>query len=232
MDPYLGKGRNVTTDNFFTSLKLAKDLLKKKTSLIGTVNKVRRELPLSVMDLKPEMYSSVLHVHAGITLTTYRCKRRKNVVLMSTLHPSISISTEGKKLPETVSFYNSTKFGVDIVDQMARKYLTKAGCRRWPFHVFNNILDLAAINAWILFKEATGKTISRRDFLLQLAQELRKPYVDSRERVTRALRVSPDEFDQTVSSRKRRHCQVALCKGNKAFASCAKCQKTVWSMHG
>ena len=87
MDPYLGKGRNVTTDNFFTSLKLAKDLLKKKTSLIGTVNKVRRELPPSVMDLKPEMYSSVLHVHAGITLTTYRCFMQAKKERGSDEHP-------------------------------------------------------------------------------------------------------------------------------------------------
>ena len=45
MEPYLGKGRNVTTDNFFTSYGLAKPLRQKKTSVMGTVNKVRRELP-------------------------------------------------------------------------------------------------------------------------------------------------------------------------------------------
>lgn len=37
--PYLGRGRNITTDNFFTSLELAKALQAKKTSLVGTVNK-------------------------------------------------------------------------------------------------------------------------------------------------------------------------------------------------
>ena len=46
MQPYLGKGRNVTTDNFFTSYSLAKQLLQ-KTSIVGTVNKARKELPPS-----------------------------------------------------------------------------------------------------------------------------------------------------------------------------------------
>ncbi|KAM7018170.1 piggyBac transposable element-derived protein 4-like [Tautogolabrus adspersus] len=47
VEPYVGKGRNVTTDNFFTSLTLAKNLQRKNTSLVGTVNKARRELPRS-----------------------------------------------------------------------------------------------------------------------------------------------------------------------------------------
>eukprot|EP00064_Thunnus_orientalis_P012093 superscaffoldBa00001814_g12127 len=46
VEPYVGKGRNVTTDNFFTSLTLAKNLLKKNTSLVGTVNKTRRSFLL------------------------------------------------------------------------------------------------------------------------------------------------------------------------------------------
>ena len=40
MDPFYGKGRNVTTDHFFTSYGLAKKL-QQKTSIVGTVNKVR-----------------------------------------------------------------------------------------------------------------------------------------------------------------------------------------------
>ena len=47
VEPYLGKGRNVTTDNFFTSTHLATQLQKKKMSLVGSQNKIRKEvLPL------------------------------------------------------------------------------------------------------------------------------------------------------------------------------------------
>lgn len=44
-EPYYNKGHNVTTDQFFTSLKLAKFLLSKKTTIVGTINKAKREIP-------------------------------------------------------------------------------------------------------------------------------------------------------------------------------------------
>ena len=59
MQPFMCKGRNVTTDNFFTSFLLAKELKKKKTSFVGTLKKVRRELPASAKCLQ-QCYSSKL----------------------------------------------------------------------------------------------------------------------------------------------------------------------------
>ncbi|KAF7641447.1 hypothetical protein LDENG_00281000 [Lucifuga dentata] len=47
---------------------------------------------------------------------------------------------------------------------MARKYSVKVPTRRWPVAVFYNILDLAAINASILFKKCMNERISRRIF--------------------------------------------------------------------
>jgi len=47
---------------------------------------------------------------------------------------------EGKKprgnLPETIDFYNLTKYGVNVINQMARKYSVKASSRRWPVQAF------------------------------------------------------------------------------------------------
>jgi hypothetical protein len=39
VEPYMGKGRNVTMDNFFTSIPLADKLIAKKTSLLGTMDR-------------------------------------------------------------------------------------------------------------------------------------------------------------------------------------------------
>ena len=39
-----GKGYNITCDNFFTSLQLAKRLANEKISIVGTMRKNRREL--------------------------------------------------------------------------------------------------------------------------------------------------------------------------------------------
>ena len=66
MQPFLNKGR---TDNYFTSVKLATQLKKKQTSLLGTVNKIRREVPLSLRKKKEELHSSKLYKSGDITLT-------------------------------------------------------------------------------------------------------------------------------------------------------------------
>lgn len=229
MEPYLGKGRNVTTDNFFTSLSLAKDLQLRSTSIVGTVNRIRRELPPSAaMDPKAERHSSKVLKHDMFTLTVYKCKPNKNVILLSSLHQSVGIASDPKKIPETVAFYNSTKYGVDVVDQMARKYSVKASSRRWPVQVFYNILDLAAINAWILYKETTGIAITRRQFILKLADELSKPYAQERSvNMRSAARRVLQEADMQVRGTKRRKCQVARCKGNKTCDTCSVCKKAV-----
>lgn len=62
------------------------------------------------------------------------------------MHKYVKIEEAGKCIPETIAFYN-TKFGVDMTDQVARKYSTKSKSNRWPVQVFFNILDLFAINA-------------------------------------------------------------------------------------
>ena len=75
MDPYLNKGRNVTTDNFFTGLKLAKQLKDQSTSIVGTVkNRARRKLPSCANDTTSQRYSTQLLEHEGVTQTVYRCK--------------------------------------------------------------------------------------------------------------------------------------------------------------
>lgn len=59
--------------------------------------------------------------------------------ILSPTHCSIAISNNVKKTPETNTFYNETKWGVDIVDQMVKQYAVKAGSRKWPVHTFYNI---------------------------------------------------------------------------------------------
>ena len=83
-----------------------------------------------------------------------------------------------KKFPESVKYYNGTKYGVDIIDQMTRLYFTKVSSRRWPLQMFYNVLDLAGINTYSVYKDITGKNISRREFLLILLEELQMKDTD------------------------------------------------------
>ncbi|CAD1478497.1 unnamed protein product, partial [Heterotrigona itama] len=93
---------------------------------------------------------------------------------------------------------------------MARKYSVKSKCNIWPVYVFFNILDLAGINVWILYRETTGMKISRQRFLLQLTDELVTEYheflEEGKENLQQETSSSPSNILQS-----RRKCQIRLC---------------------
>ena len=87
---------------------------------------------------------------------------------------------------------------------MARLYSVKASSWKWPVHTFYNILDLAAINAWIIYKKINGINISRKKFIQGLAEELRSEYLQKK--------ILPESDQEGVSSvnqsRSRKQCQI------------------------
>lgn len=66
------------------------------------------------------------------------------------MHDSGDISENGK--PEIVLYYNSTKGGVDSMDQMAHSFSCKRKIKRWPMVMFFNIIDLSTIAARVIWQ--------------------------------------------------------------------------------
>ncbi|KAF2883765.1 hypothetical protein ILUMI_22410 [Ignelater luminosus] len=124
LEPFTKKGRSVTTDNVFTSVKLAEKLAKLNITIVGTMNRFKKEVPELVKSSRNQYETVLLKTdNDNCILTVYQAKSNKNVHLLSTLHTSVTINTdEKKKKPETVLYYNDTRYGVDVADQMARKY--------------------------------------------------------------------------------------------------------------
>ena len=219
MDGYLNKGHNIVCDNFFTSLSLAETLLIRDTTLLGTMRHNRREMPQvdEIMKKCGTHDTKVLTTESGCTLTMYKCKPKKTVCILSSLHKNVSIAENGKKKPITVTDYNAGKFGVDIVDQMAKKYSTKCSTRRWPVAVFANVLDLTSINAWILYSRVCEQKISRRNFILSLVKEM----CHSEDQAS-----TSNQFAESQRrGEKRKKCQI-MCK-NKTSTFCSRCKKCV-----
>ena len=216
----------MTTDNYFTSIKLATEWQKYKTSLLETVNRIRQEVPAVVKHTKEPLYSTTLYKSGDVTMTIYKGKTKKNVAILSTLHQNIAIADNAEKTPESVKAYNDTKYGVDIVDQMARKYTVKTFSKRWPIHSFQNSLDLEAINAWIAYKVVTKNNISRRVFREQLAQDLSGPHKDERSN-TKKRCLQEETFDKG-HSKVTKYCQVkGECKKNRTVGTCHECSKSL-----
>ncbi|KAK2580001.1 hypothetical protein KPH14_010766 [Odynerus spinipes] len=233
VEPYAGCGRNVTTDNFFTSMSLATKLLAKKTTLVGTIRANKRELPKPAKQSKDNMprFSTLLYRSENCVLTIYKSKPNKRVAVLSSRHKFVKIDKSNRKmLPDSIQFYNKTKFGVDMTDQMARKYTVKSSSRRWHLQIFFNILDLAAINAWILYKEVTGIQIERKQFLFQLAEQFSADYTTEREKHSSQQKdpqISTATSSNTTDSTKRKICQIRLCHNNKTNNICQKCKNSL-----
>lgn len=60
LEPCLDKGRNVTTNNFLTSLNLDNELKKRKTSIVGTLNRCRKEVLPSVKNARDPLKTTVI----------------------------------------------------------------------------------------------------------------------------------------------------------------------------
>lgn len=69
-------GRNVTTDNFFTDITLAEDLLACNVTLLGTMRKNRKDLPKCLVNVKKRaIYSSHFLFTQNLTLVSYVPKK-------------------------------------------------------------------------------------------------------------------------------------------------------------
>lgn len=55
---------------------------------------------------------------------------KAKVLLLSSKHKFIKIEKSCKYILETILYYDKIKFGVDMTDQMARKYSVKSNSRR------------------------------------------------------------------------------------------------------
>lgn len=70
------------------------------------------------------------------------------------------------------------------MDQMVSRYTTHRRTARWPLAMFYNILDVAALAAYIIYfennKMIAKKTNQRRNFLRQLSNEMATSFIENR----------------------------------------------------
>ncbi|KAJ8964144.1 hypothetical protein NQ314_005096 [Rhamnusium bicolor] len=127
-------GRNVTTDNWFSSIPLASYLLEQKLTTIGTIRKNNKELPEEfVVSKDHEQYSSLFGFQKNATIVSYVPKKGKVITLLSTYHHTNEIDekTGEKYKPKIITFYNDTKCGVYKVDEMKGTYSVSRKSARW-----------------------------------------------------------------------------------------------------
>lgn len=124
---------------------------------------------------------------------------------------------------------------------MRAKYNVARCCYRWSLAVFFALMNIAVINAVIIYRENSNEKISRKDFLDILFRDLTKPLL--MERVNKS-QISPDlrgiirkclnlPPEVPITSRNDRHlcAYCAATKNRKTKTSCVSCSNLICGEH-
>ena len=114
-----------------------------------------------------------------------KSKGKKNVVILSTTRPMHSCTKDdNKSKPQIFKFYDFTKGGTDIFDQMNDYFSTRAKSLRWVMIVLYYMLDTARVNAktiWCIKNGIDHHKLKSYNFGWDLAKTLTMPHVIRRD---------------------------------------------------
>ena len=116
----------------------------------------------------------------------FYAKPDKLVTLISSLHDD-NIIDETNKKPIIIMNYNETKGGVDNFDQMCQNMNAGRKTQRWPLCIFYNMINIASINAYVIYlhnfcknNTSGSKPLSRFQFMIRLREQLCEDWMRSR----------------------------------------------------
>ncbi|XP_066251428.1 piggyBac transposable element-derived protein 4-like [Euwallacea similis] len=248
VEPIANSNRNVTGDNWFTSLELVGELKKLRLTYVGTMRKNKREiLPQFQPNKNYEVESSLKSLFGFTrenTIVSYVPKKNKSVIMLSTMHHDNSVDQESKK-PEIIAFYNATKGGVDALDQKCALYSSSRRCRRWPLVIWYAIMGIAIINSHIFHAANPGLKKNRSDFMKELGMSLINEQLKLRFAIpslSRELRLIISKAlgtEMTLQDPPRQEGRVVrrrcyLCprsKDTKHSTVCSECHKAICKTH-
>lgn len=139
--------RNVTADNWFSSVELVDELGDRSLTYVGTLKKNKREIPPEFLPSKERRVGSAIYGFGGtVTLLSVVPKKNRAVLLLSSMHHNIA-TDEVKRKQEIVAYYNKTKAGVDLLDMKCAVYTSSSRTKRWPMAIFFQMLTLAQLTA-------------------------------------------------------------------------------------
>jgi len=70
--------------------------------------------------------------------------------MLSTMHSQPEIKSTSDQKPSVILFYTKTKGSIDTLHRMVRSYFTKRMTRRSTLVLFYNMIDVSAINVFII----------------------------------------------------------------------------------
>ncbi|XP_008179688.1 piggyBac transposable element-derived protein 4-like [Acyrthosiphon pisum] len=156
----------------------------KKIYACGTIRSNRKYLPNFLPDknLKRGDFDYFTSNH---NIAVYKWMDNKPVYMISSLHSPNDTFQVKRKLkdgnttmvpcPKVLIGYNINMNNVDVFDQLKAAYGINRKAKKWWHRLFFHFLDMAIVNAFILFKELTKEKLSMKDFRRRIVDGLLAP---------------------------------------------------------
>nr|CAI5827913.1 unnamed protein product [Callosobruchus analis] len=213
---------------FFTDDILSEILVHTNEEINRTKTKFLSEQRYIDVTNKTEL-EALFGLFQDVVLVSHTPRKNKVVMLLSTMHTNDEVDQSSGK-SEVNLFYNATKGGVDVFDQLCHSKSTARRTKRWPLRVFYGMLDGVAVNAYVIYEAnnvSARKTLWKK-FLLQLANDLAKEHMKKRleipnltyslrQMILDVLGITEDENRQHIPS-------IPDAKGSKRCAICPRSQ--------
>ena len=181
------KGCNISMDHYFTSTTLADWATTKHFSIVGTLRLDKKGIPKEIKAMEGCKEKSTVYTYQSNgdgLLVSYVDKKKagkKNIVLLTTMHISVSVAKDQHVKPNVRTFYNHTKGGVDVVDLVSTHNETKMKNWSWPINAPAFGLDTVRTNAKIALAESSNPaTPSSFEFTYTLGKLLILPHMQCR----------------------------------------------------
>lgn len=113
-----------------------------------------------------------------------------------------------------IHFYNSHKFGVDLVNEMIDHVSYDITTNRWPLKLFNFLIDVVSLNSFVLYKQHLQKKgynidyddSMRKKFLYALSDQLMSEQMSFMESsATSHIYKSYKEVNDKIKAAKKKH---------------------------
>ena len=144
-----------------TSVTLAEWCLERNITIVGTLKSDQKGI-LREMKRVPDreekntaFYYSDDEKTKPLSYIDKKKKGKKNILVLTTMHNQLKLSVDERKKLHALVFYDHTKAGVDVVDLISAKMLTRMNRRRCTLNIFAFMLDTARTNSKLIVKENT-----------------------------------------------------------------------------
>lgn len=178
--PLQGPDRLIVADKRFTSASLVDQFTLSQSFFLGQIKNNSPELPPEFAAGMVTSDGPTVCLYSNrMTLISHTLKNDDTVFLLSNLQSVKSA------LNDVLVTYDALACQIDVVDAMCRTYSCSKRTNRWDMHILFRLIDIACINAQIIFTiNDANETLTRRNFLKKMAVEMAKPYLIARSRMT------------------------------------------------